>query len=183
MYIDGTKLSYLHCPKEVPQGSILGPILFSLYINDELGVCKNVNLQMYADDVVIFTHVNNCYVRKHRLPRLLLWHMFSIGLPNQVHYWTQKNCLRDVCKTNRRDDTFKCIPERGEALNWSRVTILIQYSTYHTFKNHCRKWLMTNESCNHFTSKLLWGILFSMWLCNACIFEYMFLCVFLGLWM
>ncbi len=59
VYIDGTKLSYLDCPKGVPQGSILGPILFSLYINDLLGVCKNVNLQMYADDVVIFTHANN----------------------------------------------------------------------------------------------------------------------------
>lgn len=60
MYIDGMKLSYHDCPKGVTQSSILGPIIFSLYIIDLPGVCKNVNLQIYANDVVILTHANNC---------------------------------------------------------------------------------------------------------------------------
>lgn len=38
----------------VPQGSHLGPILFSLFINDLPNVIKFCNLLMYADDVKIF---------------------------------------------------------------------------------------------------------------------------------
>jgi len=43
----------------VPQGSILGPLLFSLYINDLPSVCSDVCIQMYADDTVIYTHGKN----------------------------------------------------------------------------------------------------------------------------
>ena len=37
----------------VPQGSVLGPLFFILYVNDIQGVVRNANLQLYADDTVI----------------------------------------------------------------------------------------------------------------------------------
>lgn len=43
----------------VPQGSILGPLIFALYINYLYFVCPGINIQMYEDDTVIYLHGNS----------------------------------------------------------------------------------------------------------------------------
>lgn len=53
--VDGTSSAYMSCPLRVPQRSIMGPNLILLYINDLPEHCLHVDVQLYADDNVIFS--------------------------------------------------------------------------------------------------------------------------------
>jgi hypothetical protein len=58
--MDGTESGWLPVTSGVPQGSILGPILFILYINDLPDVLSSDTLcAIYADDTKIYRKVSN----------------------------------------------------------------------------------------------------------------------------
>ena len=52
--IDGTKSDFSTIKHGVPQGSILGPLLFLLYINDIVLSSKRLQFLLFADDTSIF---------------------------------------------------------------------------------------------------------------------------------
>ena len=51
--INGHSSQFLHLNTGTPQGAILSPILFNLYVNDMFNISINGFLQMYADDAVL----------------------------------------------------------------------------------------------------------------------------------
>ena len=55
--IKGTKSSLERIPCGVPQGSILGPTLFNLYLNDICNVSSILEFTLFADDTnITYSH-------------------------------------------------------------------------------------------------------------------------------
>ena len=75
----------------VPQGSILGPILFSIYINDITKIV-NCGIVLYADDTVIFHHEKN--VLQNNLKKISTWYNDNLLTINvkKSHWMKTKVC-------------------------------------------------------------------------------------------
>jgi Reverse transcriptase (RNA-dependent DNA polymerase) len=54
VYANDTFSSFLPVTQGVPQGSILGPLLFSVFINDISNAIPFSNDHIYADDVQLY---------------------------------------------------------------------------------------------------------------------------------
>ena len=52
--VGGEKSTWSGMVKGVPQGSILGPLLFTIFMNDLPSVIENCNVNLYADDATIY---------------------------------------------------------------------------------------------------------------------------------
>ena len=66
--LNGTHSDWLPLKSGVPQGSVLGPLLFLVYIND---LTDNIssNIKLFADDSSLFTRVDGINVTHSRLVR------------------------------------------------------------------------------------------------------------------
>ena len=79
--INNTKSSFRPVSCGVPQGSILGPLLFLLFINDLPPYTSNVSTDMYADDTTLYDVQSSQEVIDRNL---------QIAL-NKLHIWCKNN--------------------------------------------------------------------------------------------
>ena len=63
--VNGTYSAYLPVPQGVPQGSVLGPLLYIIYSNDIINRIKNSGYTFYADDIVLYSK-KKCTVQAGR---------------------------------------------------------------------------------------------------------------------
>ena len=60
MYVNSTYSTCSNVNIGVPQGSVLGPLIFLVYVNDISNVVPNESLRLFADDTNVFVHDKCC---------------------------------------------------------------------------------------------------------------------------
>ena len=79
--IEGSKSSKFDVTSGVPQGSVLGPLLFIIYINLLVEKSKTENIYLYADDVKIFKEIHSeddVESLQHTLDLMYDWTCYSL---------------------------------------------------------------------------------------------------------
>lgn len=84
----------------VPQGSVLGPLLFLLYINDlpEVLNCPETSIRLFADDAILYrpiTNVSDCLALQDQLTRVTVW-----AGTWQLQFNVNKCTSTSMCPTN-----------------------------------------------------------------------------------
>ena len=74
--IDGEESKSVPVTSGVPQGSVLGPILFLIFIDDMPEYTKHSQIRLFADDTIVYLTVsatNDCEKLQDDLKRLEKW--------------------------------------------------------------------------------------------------------------
>ena len=84
MVINGEESEYLYVTSGVPQGSVLGPLLFLIFIDDLDETVKNSILSKFADDSKIGGKANTVEICENR--QFVLDNMCNWGLENEMEF-------------------------------------------------------------------------------------------------
>ena len=79
--VNGTTSEQFHAPSGVPQGSVLGPVLFIIYINSMILKAGNANIYMYADDLKLHREIKSeedTELLQKDLDTLYDWSLYSL---------------------------------------------------------------------------------------------------------
>ena len=146
---NGSKSSLLEIETGVPQGSILGPLLFLIYVNDIHTVSRNLNFILYADDTTLisplcsFTHGGNSISEISNSINLELKKISDWFAVNKLSLNTEKTKFM-IFHNHQKTITDKYIPslkingtsiERVTEFNFLGLTI----NEHLTWKSHADK--------------------------------------------
>ena len=88
------KSNFTNTTTGIQQGSILGPLLFSIYINDLITVSEKFNFLMYADDTTLYFNVklftqnkfeNECKLELTKLTNWLQHNKLSLNRERKLN--------------------------------------------------------------------------------------------------
>ena len=106
----------------VPQGSILGPLLFSIYVNSLPECIHEGVIDMYADDTTLTVSANDASVLEEKLTVALNKVMTWIK-DNQLVLNTEKTCVMIIgSRANLRKIESFTISLKGDLINRVQFT-------------------------------------------------------------
>ena len=126
--IEGKVSPPLPVKSGVPQGSILGPLLFLLYINDICEVCSSA-ISLYADDAKLYrriTTINDALILQSDLDALFAWsQLWRLN-------FNIKKCLQlSICRSLKVNHAYLLdhnVLERVESIYDLCVTVISNLS-------------------------------------------------------
>ena len=72
MPVQGDSSSWKEVISGVPQGSVLGPLFFIIYINDLPDIVSST-VKIFADDTKLYNKDRNCDIIQQDLDALFVW--------------------------------------------------------------------------------------------------------------
>ena len=133
-----TKSNFTNTTTGIPQGFMLSPLLFSIYINDLISVSEKFNFLMYADDTTLYFNVENftenefeneCKFELTKSTNWLQHNKLSLNIEKTkcLHFHKPQRKL-----TSLRLNINNTIIEKVDSFNYLGIIL----NEYLTWKNH-----------------------------------------------
>ena len=153
--VNGCYSEWLPVYSGVPQGSVLVPLLFLLYVNDLHEAVRYSELNTFADDVALYKEIKSsadCDFLQEDL--------------NNVNFWSNRWQLRlspskceALCVTNKHSPITATYHVNSVPLRWSSSVryLGLHFTTNLSWSKHCKIIAAKATKCLNYLRHTLWG--------------------------
>ena len=106
-FVNNVKSTFLPVTSGVPQGSVLGPLFFLVYVNDIQNAVVDCDIKLYADDTVLYQSGTNCVEAEVKLQRSINDFKNWCDI-NKLTINASKTKIDVVCKPVKSQKVQKC---------------------------------------------------------------------------